>query len=122
MGVVKDMATRYEKFTAKTAPDRVGSRYGAAKPIATSRFLEGITRIKPLVDTVKSLLDRLGVPAGHYGMYISFAEYIAKRAQSYSDKTLDNRILGAKANWVARGADPTILDAIINIIKGVTSK
>lgn len=118
MGVVKDMSSRYEKYSAKMAPDRVGARYGAAKPIATSRFLEGTARVRPIVDIVKNVLDTLGVPAGQYAIYISFAQYIAKRANSYGSKTLDNRILGAKANWVARGADPAVLDAVVNVLRG----
>lgn len=118
MPVVKDMSERYAKYSAKQTPERVGARYGASKPIATSRFIDGIASVRPLVDLAKKVLDNLGVPAGQYGIYISFVEYIAKRAVSYGSKTFDARVLGAKANWTARGADPAVLDAMVNLVRG----
>lgn len=118
MPTVRDMSTRYDKYSLKQTGERVGSRYTASKSIAVSRYIDGIASVRPIVDTVKKALDASGVPAGQYALYLSFAQYVAKRMVSYGGATLDNRVLGAMANWTARGADPAVLEKVVNILRG----
>lgn len=118
MPSVKSLAERYEKFKAKTAPDRVGTRFEAAKPVALGRFIDGAAPVVSVRELVRDLLSSLGVPAGDWSLYISFAQYVAARVGGYGDRTLARRILGAKANWVARGADPAVLDKLVSMICG----
>lgn len=118
MPAVKSITERYEKFKAKMAPDRVGSRYDAVKSIALERYLEGSAGIVSIREHARDLLSHLGVPAGDWPIYLSFVLYLVTKENNYSGKTLAKRILGAKANWVARGADPAILDKLVRMVFG----
>lgn len=106
---------RYQHFAAKTAPDRVGPRYGASKSLAIQRFIEGSSKRVSVRELVRNILDTAGVPAGQWALYLSFAQKASMFAESYSGETLKKRLDGLKANWVARGADPAILEKIMSV-------
>lgn len=114
----KTLAERYSKFVAKMAPDRVGTRYEAAKPVALNRYVENISGIVDIRERVRHLLSTMGVPSAEWALYISFAQKVASFAQHLSGDTLIARVEGAKANFVARGADPDILTKLTNLITG----
>lgn len=118
MPSVKSIDERYEKFKAKTAPDRVGTRFDAVKSIALERYIHGSAAVVSIREQVRNLLSSLGVPAGDWALYMSFANYIAGKVDKYFDKTMAARLLGAKANWTIRGADPSVLNKIISMIYG----
>jgi len=120
MPVVKTWLIDYAKFSAKTAPDRVGTRYEASKSIATSRYSDAVANIVTVRELARNVLSDAGVPAGQWALYLSFVQYITKFAYSFVDETLKKRIAGAKARCTAMGADPAILDKLVNIVFGTT--
>lgn len=122
MPIVADMQTRYQKYVAKMSPDRVGTRYDAVKDIALNRYLEGVALIRPAVEHAKAILDELGVPPGEYGLYLAFIQSLLSKMRSYNGKTFENVVLGMKQMWINKGADPTILDTLINLVTGKTPK
>ncbi len=118
MPITKTLSDRFEKYVAKTPADVTGARFAAAKPVALTRFIEGSSVIAAIVDATKKILAAEGVPAGAYGVYISFAEKAAKAAFSHEGATLKNFVAGIKAEFAAKGADPAVLDKIAVLITG----
>jgi len=114
--LVISIGEQITRFSQKTAPDRVGTRYGAKKSQAVALYTDRAAPYAVIVEEAKKLLARLGVPSGEYGIYIAFVEHVYSRAEKHTDKTLDNIITGAKAYFVAKGCDPAILDQLIKLI------
>jgi len=110
------LGEQIQRFSAKTAPDRVGGRYDAAKSIAIARYIDNHAPFSVLVDLIKNILASKGVPSGMYGIYIAFGEQLLKKAQKHGGKTLDKIVLGLKHKFIAKGADPEILDLIANLV------
>ena len=118
MPIVKTLSDRVQKFQAKTAPDRVGTRYGAVKELAGRRFIEGAGVIAAVRERVRDILEREGVPAAVHGVYYAFAFKLASKALSHYGPELEAIAAGLKAWFTAKGADPAILDKIANLIVG----
>jgi len=118
MPITKTLQDRFEKFSAKTPPDVTGARYAASKEIALPRFLEGSSAMAVIVELTRNILETAGVPAGHQGVYFGFAQRARKLAWSHSGDTLAKFIEGLKAEYVAKGCDPAILDKIAALIVG----
>jgi len=116
MPYVVPLGEQIQRFSAKTAPDRVGTRYEAAKSIAIARYIDNHAPFSVLVDLIKDILASKGVPSGMYGIYIAFGEQLLKKAQKHVGGTLDKAVLGLKQKFVAKGADPAILDMIANLV------
>jgi len=118
MPIVKTLADRVEKFKAKTPPDQTGTRYGAVKELASGRFIEGAGVIAAVRERVRDILEREGIPASDHGVYYAFAFKCASKALSHSGVELAAVVEGIKAWFVAKGADPAVLDKIANLIVG----
>jgi len=116
MPLVKTLSDRVEKYVAKTPPDVTGTRYGDVKDIAVLRFVEGVGSITYVRELVRNLLETKGVPAGFHGMYYAFAFKLVKAAYSHTGTALDKIKEGLKAWFVAKGADPAILDEIAKLV------
>lgn len=116
MPIVKTLSDRVEKFKAKTAPDRVATRYGAVAELAQKRYLEGVAGLRSLVDLAKKILESEGVPPGQEGVYFAFVLKAASKAQKHVGATLQRFIEGLKARFVGLGADPAILDKLAKLI------
>jgi len=116
MPLVKTLQDRINKYAAKTAPDRVGTRYGAVKNLAINRYIDGISFTRTIVERARSILETEGVPAAFHGVYYGFVQQLAKFARSHFGKELDDIIAGKKAEFVAKGCDPAILDKLANLI------
>lgn len=116
MPYVKSFDQRYEKYKAKTAPDRVGTRYEAVKDLAVSRYREGIIPIVSVRELARNVLDSNGVPAAQWGMYLAFATKLASLKQKYSGSTFAARANGLAQNFVVRGADPEIISALASLV------
>jgi len=114
-GVVS-IGEQIKRFSQKTAPDRVGTRYGAKKAMAVSLYTDRAVPYAVIVEEARRLLARLGVPSGEFGIYIAFVEHLYSRAEKHMDKTLDGVIEGAKAYFVGKGCDPAILDQLIKLV------
>jgi len=117
--IVKGSDDMYLKFTGKTAPDRVGKRYGASKPIAVTLYGANALAIRTVVEKTRSILSALDVPSGKWGVYIAFAEKLAVKADAYSGIIPASIVEGFKAEFALKGADPAILDKISLLFKPV---
>jgi len=118
MPIVKTLADRVEKFKAKTPPDQTGARYGAVKDVAVTRYIEGSGVITAVRERVRNILESKGVPAGFHGVYYAFAFKLASKALSHEGPALEAIAEGLKQMFIAKGADPAILDEIANLIIG----
>jgi len=118
MPLVKTLSDRVEKFKAKTAADRVGTRYGAVKDIAVNRYLDSTADIVAVRERARNILESNGVAPGLFGVYFAFVTKAVKAAQKHSGDTLDKVIEGLKARFVAKGADPAILDLLEHLVIG----
>jgi len=116
MPLVKTLSDRVQKYVAKTPPDVTGTRYGDSKPIALRRFAEGVGTITYIRELVRNLLETKGVPSGLHGMYYAFAFKLVKANYSHTGAALDKIKEGLKAWFVAKGADPAILDEIVKLV------
>jgi len=118
MPLTKGLKERYEKYTAKMAPDIVGTRYAASKTIAVKRQLAGAGPIAEIIELTRNILESKGVPAGQQGVYFAFVEKVRKAAFSHSGTTLSNYVAGLKALFAQKGCDPTVLDVLSKLIVG----
>jgi len=113
--IVKTLADRVESYKAKTAPDRVGTRYGAVKELAVNRYIGGVGSIVAIREIVRNILESNGVPASAQGVYYAFAFKLASKGFSHSGKEFDDIVAGLKAWFTAKGADPAVLDKIASL-------
>ncbi len=118
MPIVKSLSDRVEKFKAKTAADRVGTRYGAVKDLAVSRYLDNTGDLVAVRERARKILESEGIPTGTHGVYYAFVFKAISAAQSHSGPALEKVIEGLKQRFVAKGADPAILDKLANLIVG----
>ncbi len=118
MPVVTSLSDRVTKFSAKTAPDRVGTRYDASKTIAINRYADAVSLRAAVQEAVKNILSSKGVPAGFHGVYFAFAFQVLGKSFSHSGDTLSKVVAGLKAKFTAFGADPAILDQIAKLFTG----
>jgi len=116
MPLVRTLGDRVEKFRAKTAPDRVGGRYEAAKELARVRFTENVSTTREIVERARNILESLGVPVGIHGIYYAFVLRLASMAQAHSGAALQKVVDGLKAWFVAKGADPAVLDKLAKLV------
>jgi len=119
MPIVKGLGERVAKFTAKTAPDRVGTRYDAVKSIAIKRFTEFGSGVAEFRELVRNAIESAGVPAGKQGVYYAFALKARKAVFSHTGDTLMAYINGLIADFTTgKGADPRVLRKIAAMILG----
>jgi len=117
MPYVRTLRDRVEKFSAKVVAETVGARFGQVESIAKGRMLQGTSVMVTIREQTRNILEKEGVPAGNHAIYYSFAFKLASKAFSHSGGTLLKIAEGLKSWWVnTHGADPTILDKIINLI------
>jgi len=116
MPIVKTLGDRVEKYRAKTDPGRVGGRYEAARELARVRYIDGIAVTRDAVERARKILESLGVPAGMHGIYFAFVQKAASMSLSHSGESLVKIVQGLKALYVAKGADPAILDRLASVI------
>jgi RecJ-like exonuclease len=116
MPIVKSAGDMAQMFSAKTAPDRVASRYDAAKDIAITKYINYATPFRMLVERVREVLTDLGVPQGRWGVHIAFAEVLLRLARATKGRLPDAVVAGVKSEYVAKGADPAVLDKIATLV------
>jgi len=114
-GVVS-IGEQIQRFSKKTAPDRVGTRYGAKKDMAVALYIDRASPYAFIVEEAKKVLCNLGVPTGEQGIYIAFVEMLLKKAEKHFGKTLEDAARGLKARFVNKGCDPEILDKLANLV------
>jgi len=119
MPIVKRASDMLAKYRAKYSGENVTAALNAVKPIMEARYEAGASVIYDIVERTRALLNSLGVPSTLWGVYLSFAQSLARRAFSFSDATLAKEAAALKAQWVTGyGADASIIDQIINLVIG----
>jgi len=119
MPYVRGLREMLEKYRAKYVPDTVGTRFSQVKSLMDARFESASSPIANVIETVRVILTENGVPPALWGMYIAFGEILASKAFSHSGAVLEKVASGLKQAWVTgKGADPAILDKIIEAIIG----
>jgi hypothetical protein len=116
MPIVRTVADMVNMFSNKTTADRVGTRYEAAKPIAQRRYTNNAMPFRVLVEKIRDLLSKLGVPPGKWGVHIAFGEVLQKITITARGAVPTAVIDGLKAAYVAKGADPAVLDQIVKLV------
>jgi hypothetical protein len=116
MPIVKSAGDMAQMFSAKTTPERVAARYEAAKNIAITKYINYAMPFRAVVERVRELLIALGVPQGLWGVHIAFALVLLRLARATKGRLPDHIIAGVKSEYVAKGADPAILDKIVSLV------
>jgi hypothetical protein len=122
MPLPKTGQNRFAKYSAKFDPTTVGTRFAQVREIALARAQEGLIAYASMQDLVKPILDNHGVAGTQRALYLGFANKLMKhvgRATGDAGVKLAN---GLKSLYVtAFGADPRILDEIIQVVAGWVS-
>jgi len=122
MGKPKVTAQMYRKYNAKYDGTNVTNAITAVKDIMDMRYQSAISVTFDVVDRVKALLAEKGVPPTQYAVYLSFALALASKTYSHSGNSLAIMASALKAQWKEEhGADPAILDAIIQEVTGLVA-
>jgi len=110
---------RYEKYEKKYVPDTVGARFGQVEPVAKRRAQFGLLTWGAMQDIVRPILDKYGIAGPDRAKYIGFANKLLKHMQRHKGESAKKIAEGLKSLYVTSfGADPAILDEIINVITG----
>jgi hypothetical protein len=115
---VKTLKDRVDKFTAKMDPATAGARFAASKTIAVKRYINATAAITDVVELTRNVLESKGVPAGQHAVYYAFEEMVRRAAFSHDGATLKAIVDGLKQQFVYKGADPAVLDAISKLVVG----
>jgi hypothetical protein len=116
MPIVRTVSDMVNMFANKTTADRVGARYEDSKPIAQRRYTNNAIPFRVLVEKIRDLLSNLGVPPGKWGVHIAFGEVLQKIAIKTKGAVPTAVLDGLKAVYVAKGADPAVLDQIVKLV------
>jgi hypothetical protein len=116
MPIVKSAGDMTQMFSAKTSPDRVATRYGAAKDMAISKYISYAIPFRIVIEMAREKLIKLGVPSGKWGVHIAFVEALKRIAQAYKGVVPSTIVNAVKAEYVAKGADPAVLDELVKIV------
>jgi len=106
------------KFTGKTAPDRVGTRYEASKSIAIPKYASNGLKYRILIERARTLLTANNVPTGLWGVHLGFVLNLARHAEAYAGKMPAALVEGLKSEYALKGADPAIMDILAKLVTG----
>jgi len=116
---VRKFREMVEKYELKYDGANVTARLTAVVDIKNARYESASSPVVNIVETVRSILESSGVPAGLHGSYYAFAQKLAKLTFSHSGPTLDLLVSGLKSYFVtAHKLDTNILDKIILAVLG----
>ena len=109
---------RFKKYSAKYVPDTVGARFGQVKDVALERAEEGLILWESIQRAVQRILDKYGVVATQRALYLGFANKLLKHMLRHKGEAGRAMAMAIKAYYVQMGANPVILDEIINVVAG----
>jgi len=122
MGKPRLTAGMYKKYSTKYDGTNVTNAVTAVKEIMDMRYQSAISVTFDVVDRIKALLADKGVAPTMYAVYLSFGLALASKTYSHSGNSLALTASALKAQWVEEhGADPAILDAIIQEVTGLVA-
>jgi hypothetical protein len=110
---------RFAKYSAKYDPTTIGTRFAQVKDVALARAQEGILLYASVQDLVRPILDKYGVTGTDRAKYIGFANKLLAHVLRAPSQSGAKYASGLKSFYVtALGADPAILDEIIQVVAG----
>ncbi|RLI87154.1 MAG: coat protein [Archaeoglobales archaeon] len=119
MPVYRRGIDRYRKWEAKFVPETVSARFTQVSDIAKERAQFGLNQWATVQDLVRPILDVYGITGPSRALYLGFANKLMMhmlRHGAEAGKKIGN---GLKSYYVtAYGADPVILDEIIQVVTG----
>jgi len=119
MAIVKTFGQAVSKYSLKYNGTNVTNRLTALGSLVEENYETGVSVTYNAVGIAKNVLANLGIPPGHWGYYISFAEEIAKYSVHYGGQTLQIRISAIMSYFVtAYQADPSVLTQIAQAVVG----
>ena len=119
MPLYRSGVDRFKKYEKKFVPDTVGARFGQVAEVAKERAQMGLIEWASVQDLIRGILNKYGIAGPDRGKYIGFANKLLKHMLRHGGESAKKVAEGLKAYYVtAYGADPAILDEIINVVTG----
>jgi len=111
-----------KKYQLKYSGTNVTNRLTALGTLVEENYETGISNTYSAVGIAKEVLANGGIPVSQWGMYIAFAEELAKYSVKYGGATLQSRV-NATAQYFenAYDANPAILTQIAQAVLGVST-
>jgi len=121
-GFDRSFGQAVNKYSTKYNGTNVTNRLTALGTLVEENYETGISNTYNAVQIAKTVLANAGVPPAQWGMYISFAEELAKYAVKYGGATLQARVNATAIQWEnAYDANPSILTQIAQAVLGVST-
>jgi len=119
MAIVKNLGQAVNKYQLKYDGTNVTNRLTALGSLVEENYETGVSVTYNAVGIAKNILANLGIPPGHWGYYIAFAEQVARYTVHYGGQTLQLRVSALMSYYVtAYQADPSVLTQIAQAIIG----
>jgi hypothetical protein len=119
MAIYKSGQSRFAKYSAKFVPETVAARFTQVKDVALARAQEGLITWASIQEVVRPILDKYGVTGTDRALYLGFANKLLTHVLRATADAGVKMAAGLKAFYVqALGADPAILDEIIQVVSG----
>jgi len=119
MPLYKGGQARFKKYSDKYVPATIASRFEQVAETAKSRAQEGLIMWASVQELVKPILDAYGVAGPDKAKYLGFANKLLKHSVRSSGEAASKIAQGLKQFYVTSfGADPAILDEIIQVVTG----
>jgi hypothetical protein len=110
---------RFQKYQKKYNPTVIGQRFTDVQEVALARAQEGLIVMATIDQLVGPVLDQYGITGPGRALYLAFAKKLARHMLRHKGEAGKKLAQGLKSYWVtAFGADPAVLDEIINIVAG----
>lgn len=119
MPIYRTGQQRFAKYQAKYDPTTIGARFTQVQSVALARAQEGLITFEGVQAIVRPILDKYGVSGTDRAKYLGFANKLLRHVSRASGDAAAKIASGLKAFYVtALGADPAILDEIIQVVSG----
>jgi hypothetical protein len=116
-GLPKNGQSRYAKWQAKYDVTVIQARFNDVAQVAQARAQEGIISVANVQELIGGVLDMYGVAGPMRATYIAFGEKVWHESQRLTGPALQAVTNGLVSYFeTAFGANPTILQAIVNAL------
>jgi len=110
---------RYKHWETKQNATVISTRWTDELDYMKEMAQEGLIPFADLDLQIGSILNAEGIAGPMRATYLAFARKVAKASYRLDGRALELQILGLKQYFqLSYGADPTVLDKIINAIIG----
>jgi hypothetical protein len=119
MPIYRTGQARFAKWRSKYDPATVSARFTQVATVAEARAQEGLTTFASVQELVRGILDKYGVNGPDRAKYLGFANKLLNHSLRAKGDAATKLAQGIKQFYVtAFGADPGILDEIIQVVTG----